>query len=1514
MEDREASIASVTDFYDSDRKPETPTADPHHEAPIIKRKAEVLEPAQEKKRKLEHGTSSPPTAPLEGCAGLPPEIWQNIFLSCSLITLGRLLQVNRSFHSYLTAVHTVSNSKPDTGFVRLLKSESIWSSARNAHPTKPPGPFPGFSDLDMCRLYMGKSCQFCSKKALSTPGEKTWRRGPGENNVRVIWPFAVRSCGPCLLRRCEKESTLLLSAVSALRPALPFALITSDGHYIPVHILQNANLPPDIEITKYYYKEHVGEIARELEQAQSRGPGAAEEWFKGLDVRGKKRMRTVDTWEHWEVKYQSWLNHQQPKNAISSRASPTPICHPSTASPSRHIPSPLKTYVQSPYIASQPFNPRPPTIPPNSFTPQPHPTLPFQTKRGERNIHDANEAKAARKADIERRCQDLNPPILPNILRHMEAFKAAIQISQPMTDYAWSLLYPRLLAELPVAQQSELEHVSRVASLQTRAADRRQQDANLKDVLDREWEDAQKPIRERLGIFAEKFIDQDWDHGNSITYENSPKFAVDLLTYVRRKFYADLSPESLTTSGTRLVLENMKWVYDNKVKPLTEQFRKELFLCNGSGCETNSRFYGFEGVIQHYGAKHTNAFSIGNVVVAWKEAEWPEEPPFHPDPITAKHLYHAAASLSGHGSSYGTYYGGFSRAGTSTPHVQSHIPQASPGPHHQNYGSYYGPSAPPPNPVPVYDYSNPYGAPPMDVYPSYQPMVPPSYGPSPNHPGYMPSPAMAHVMVAPTQTDIQGFPGPHDRIPVIKQEADEAKYRTNLYENQVSAVIRMAQDIWKQTSGIKDLPNSVRVYVLVQRIISKFQLEFNHEPVLDHFIDAFANHQIPRGLKSASGLFCKSCQAENFHQASRNYLPRSEDGRTYTAPNLFSHFKNQHQDYATIGAPYGNGQPPTCQDWKEDMIELPSDRVISGLLHAPGMNDEKLHMIATVFPTLFPTPLPRIGTVDSSGIASPARSATKGPKEAAKPLEASAVSNGRSGPSSIASSSARSPPRFTHGEEEYDPRQPALPSQSSQAARISTGRHYHASPSPPSDRRPLDHSQSQYYYPPSGDSFEHNYNDSGQYTRHDPSDRTIHANGRDEEFPRRAPLYREREESYRPASASVVYVSDLTEEYKGHVYGPYMQEVRPRDDSYRRPEHHIPRDAVVREPSPSRARAEADRFLDEFDPVTSTNTARKAPGAPGGLRSGGMESDLGDGSRYIPPPVTAPPRTGDQSGAAGPIGAQTQAHPPTLSNGPRYEECRPNGNGRAVPRPDSTGTSRRNGPNRRRDRPHYDYVPSRYYRFMSVSRDEPPSSRSLSRTQHRRYSRYEEQRRRLDQAETPQPNLETDYDRVYSRDQSLDRGHPGDRYYNQALDVSHEYRPIDADPRPIRDRYGAGLSMEPAPIFVNEYGQRVQGYEVIRIHDPIPPGSEYAARHTARYAPEYGPNPIQYAPVAYDRAPPPHGPRSADSRYYERERPYVYYENTETRPRRPTYEPEGEMMEPVSEPRGESKGPVPAPE
>jgi hypothetical protein len=150
-----------------------------------------------------------------------------------------------------------------------------------------------------------------------------------------------------------QETSLLFSNASALRPALPFALITNDANYIAAHILQSTTMPPNVEIGKYYYKKHVEDITQELNHALSMGPAAAEEWLKGLDDKGKERMKTADNWEKWEARdlqERRRATSAAPSLAGRSRKEPS-------ISPTRQMPSPI---IHTPvpvgkYLSTVPF-------------------------------------------------------------------------------------------------------------------------------------------------------------------------------------------------------------------------------------------------------------------------------------------------------------------------------------------------------------------------------------------------------------------------------------------------------------------------------------------------------------------------------------------------------------------------------------------------------------------------------------------------------------------------------------------------------------------------------------------------------------------------------------------------------------------------------------------------------------------------------------------------------------------------------------------------------------------------------------------------------------------------------------------------------------------------------------------------------------------------------------------------------------------------------------------------------
>jgi len=139
---------------------------------------------------------------------LPGELWQYIFTCLPPASLGRLMCVNTTFHSLLSP-----NGIPPAprlaiqGRMSSMDQESLWSLSRRAFFPGMPRPLFSRCELETWKLIQGNGCQFCGKTNRSTippVSASPWAAGPGNDYVRIIWPFAVRSCGDCLRTRLQK--------------------------------------------------------------------------------------------------------------------------------------------------------------------------------------------------------------------------------------------------------------------------------------------------------------------------------------------------------------------------------------------------------------------------------------------------------------------------------------------------------------------------------------------------------------------------------------------------------------------------------------------------------------------------------------------------------------------------------------------------------------------------------------------------------------------------------------------------------------------------------------------------------------------------------------------------------------------------------------------------------------------------------------------------------------------------------------------------------------------------------------------------------------------------------------------------------------------------------------------------------------------------------------------------------------------------------------------------------------
>lgn len=138
---------------------------------------------------------------------LPAEIWHHVFTFCQPRVLGHLLQVNKSFNTYLDPSYSGPSFDPlSTSSVRSLSPDSIWRISRQAfNPRSLPAPLVGRSELDMWKLACGSTCQFCGKTRREPRSPANQRHpGPGENGVAPVWSFGVRACGLCLQKNSTK--------------------------------------------------------------------------------------------------------------------------------------------------------------------------------------------------------------------------------------------------------------------------------------------------------------------------------------------------------------------------------------------------------------------------------------------------------------------------------------------------------------------------------------------------------------------------------------------------------------------------------------------------------------------------------------------------------------------------------------------------------------------------------------------------------------------------------------------------------------------------------------------------------------------------------------------------------------------------------------------------------------------------------------------------------------------------------------------------------------------------------------------------------------------------------------------------------------------------------------------------------------------------------------------------------------------------------------------------------------
>ncbi|GAP93487.2 putative f-box domain-containing protein [Rosellinia necatrix] len=524
---------------------------------LRKRKSPAVDNSmQNKKARVGEGTGG--HSQFSGSQRLPAGVWRLIFTFLPPKMLGRLLSVSKGFNSFLCSSSKYSRDAPSsstTDPLSIMRPEMIWQLSRRRFWPTMPTPFRDHTELEMWQLACQSGCHFHDRKCQRTPSPLygSLNLEDKHSSGQLIWPFSLRSCVPCLVEMTTKEVDLMLSPSTplCLLTALPFILIGDDMRIIPSTILQTVQAAMKLSVTKYFLSSHVEAIREEFTAIKAMGKATAEEWLKGLEGRGKVYRTDSQRWEKFEisgglVRMQQRLSSDYTvdhgKMYASTKPSKDSVAASTVKSLSSGNPSPLQSATvasKSCLVYSQGENSSAQSILEHKIHPQANIS---RSKTRE----EAEDLKAVRRAEIERRAANLEPPLPAHILALIPTFQAAIQITLPLDDTAWNLLKPRLIAQRKDVDQQLKPKQETPPHFQTAF----QQSLDLqstristlksKQHVDKTWDDVQVPLRERISILADRIIRDGWGGGRKVNRESSPRFAGDVLMYVRKQFYVEI--------------------------------------------------------------------------------------------------------------------------------------------------------------------------------------------------------------------------------------------------------------------------------------------------------------------------------------------------------------------------------------------------------------------------------------------------------------------------------------------------------------------------------------------------------------------------------------------------------------------------------------------------------------------------------------------------------------------------------------------------------------------------------------------------------------------------------------------------------------------------------------------------------------------------------------------------------------------------------------------------------------
>ncbi|PHH68412.1 hypothetical protein CDD82_572 [Ophiocordyceps australis] len=251
-----------------------------------------------KRAKTETGSGTVELTAMGAAGKLPASTWQRVLVLVPPKTLGALLSVNRVFNQWLDPKSKFQTPQSQT----RLRPDAIWQASRRRFWPRMPAPLRGCSEVDMWRLCCSRHCSLCNLAADSKQlGNKQWHLGPGTSGVAPIFSGRVVACAQCLVARTDKEALLYLTPgfPTFLLSGIPMLWMTPQVEVVPTHILHKEPALVHGKVTKFFFRQHVLDIKADFESVKTTSPAVADEWIKGLESQGQRRVADVSRWERW---------------------------------------------------------------------------------------------------------------------------------------------------------------------------------------------------------------------------------------------------------------------------------------------------------------------------------------------------------------------------------------------------------------------------------------------------------------------------------------------------------------------------------------------------------------------------------------------------------------------------------------------------------------------------------------------------------------------------------------------------------------------------------------------------------------------------------------------------------------------------------------------------------------------------------------------------------------------------------------------------------------------------------------------------------------------------------------------------------------------------------------------------------------------------------------------------------------------------------------------------------------